>query len=359
VTALLEYLLARQIPKTTVVEMGISQRRVDELYSDIEPTIDEIRKISKAFKVPARDLILPVNRNLGQEVKLRSNFNYTYDDLGFYEACLIENRLQEISSSIRIESNLPFFVDYPRDGNSAEQLSRLFRKSILDIDFYTPIIQLPSIIYNAFSVLTFTFSSRKIDGASFRKDKTAVIAIAERNDIRMLYTLAHEISHLLVDINDHDNPEAWIDEDVFASPESDVRRAEFFANEFAASVLIPAEGLFKEIKAARAHRGGPEQLTAYEIACAARKFGTSFGVAARRCENLGLLDTGGAASLEIALKKQYQSAEKYADRSGIPPRESISWHYPAKDVVQNLDSQFESGALSWIRVHELFNLKII
>jgi Zn-dependent peptidase ImmA (M78 family) len=332
---------------------------VDELYSDLEPTIDEIRKISKAFKVPARDLILPVDRNLGQQFKLRSNFNYTYDDLSFYEACLVENRLREISESINVGSNIPYFVDYPKDGNSAEQLSRIFRQSLLGIDLYIPIIQLPSILYNKFSILTFTFSSRKVDGASFRKDKTAVIAIADRNDIRMLYTLAHEVSHLLVDIDDHDNREAWIDEDVFASPESEARRAEFFANEFAASVLIPAEGLLEEIKAARAHREGPEQLTAYEIACVARKFGTSFGVAARRCENLGLLDTGGSVALENALKKQYQSAEKYADRSGIPARENINWYYPAKSVVRDLDARFESGALSWIRVHELFNLKIM
>jgi Zn-dependent peptidase ImmA (M78 family) len=358
VTALKEYLLAQKMPPEKVASLGLSYERVEELYNDFEPTIEEIRKIAHGLRVAARDLILPVNRELGSRAKLRSNFNYKYDDWSFYEACRIENRFIELADAVGIHSNLPFFVDFERTPNSAEQLSRIFRVNFLQEDLSSSLIDLPYLLFKKFEVITFLFSSKKIDGASFRRNGSAIIAIAERNDIRMLYTLAHELGHLLVDISDYENSEAWIDEDVFSVHDASVRQIEFFANEFAASLLIPVEGLLEEVKSVNASLDGPDQLTAYHIGCIARRFGTSFSVAARRCENLSLIDTGGAVALENAVKKTYQSAEKYADLMNIPERPRVNWLNPAHLTLKRLLPEFETGALSWVRMHELFNLKI-
>lgn len=357
-SALREYLLAQQIPRAKVMEVGFSSERANELYADSEPTIEEIRKISHGLKVAARDLILPVNRDVGARAKLRSNFNYIYDEWSFYEACRIENRFIELSDAIDIRSSLPFFVDFEKTADSAEELSRILRVNFLKVDLFAPLLQLPTLLFDTFGVITFLFSSRKIDGASFRKSGSAIIAIAERNDIRMVYTLAHELCHLLVDISDFDNSEAWIDEDVFSPKDASVRKIEYFANEFAAALLIPLEGLLAEIKSVNARIEGPGQLTAYHVGCIARKFGTSFSVAARRCENLDLIDVGGAAAIEDVIKKKYKSAEKYADLMNIPERKIINWYYPAQQSLEQLSPQFETGTLSWVRMHELFNLKI-
>jgi Zn-dependent peptidase ImmA (M78 family) len=358
-TALLDYLLARSIAKEKVAEAGIALQRVEELYGDAEPTIDEIRKVSKAFRVAARDLILPINRELSDRTKFRSNFNYSPDDLSYYEACLIENRFTEIGTELSINSTLPFFLDFEKTSESAEHLSRLFRIELIGFDLESPLLDLPTILYQNFKVILFTFSSREIDGASYRRGNSAIISIAERNDIRMLYTLGHELCHLLVDINDQNNSEAWVDEDVFAPSNKELRTAEYFAHEFSAALLIPLEGLLREIKMTSALVKGPGSLTAYHIARIARKFGTSFSVAARRCENLRLIDPGAASTLERAVKEEYQSAEKFADAFKIPQRRHVDWKYPSNEILSELDEFFSSGDLSWTRVHELLNLKIM
>ncbi|MBY5313358.1 ImmA/IrrE family metallo-endopeptidase [Rhizobium leguminosarum] len=358
-TALLDYLLAKKIAKEKVADAGIALHRVEELYGDAEPTVEEIRKVSKAFKVAARDLILPVNFDLSDRTKFRSNFNYSPDDLNYYEACLIENRFTEIASEISIKSTLPFFVDFQKTSNSAEHLSRLFRVKLIGADLESPLFDLPTILYENFKIILFTFSSRLVDGASYRGSNSAIISIAERNDIRMMYTLGHELCHLLVDINDRSDSEVWIDEDVLAPSNAEVRTAEYFANEFSACLLIPLEGLVSEIKAINARIDGPGSLTAYHIASVARKFGTSFSVAARRCENLDLIDPGAASKLEGAVKKNYKSAEIFADSVDIPRRPNVDWKQPANDIIKKLDNLFISGDLSWTRVHELLNLKIM
>lgn len=358
-TALLDYLLARQIDKGAVGSIGIAADRVDALYSDAEPTVEEVRLISKAFNVSARELIVPVRPGSERRTKLRSNFNYTHDSWGYYEACRIENTLDEVSDSLGFRSDLPYFVDFPKTSQSAEHLSRIFRSEFLHVDLVKPIPQLPALLFDKFGTVTFRVKARRIDGASYRKGGTALIAIAERNDIRMFYTLAHEVSHLLVDIEDDNNNETWIDEDVLYPSNKEVREVEFFANEFAAALLIPVEGLLEELKSQRRAMEGPAQITALHIASVARKFGTSFSVAARRCENLGLLDSGGAAAIEAEIKKHYGSAEKYADLMKITPRFSINWDYPSRNALQQIYPLVQEGEVSWTRMHDLLNLKMM
>ncbi|MGQ2968562.1 MAG: ImmA/IrrE family metallo-endopeptidase [Allorhizobium sp.] len=358
-SALLEYLIARGIERENLNGSGIDSDRIEQLYSDAEPTIEEVRTLARKLRVPARELIVPLRLGVESRAKLRSNFNFIKDDLGYFEACSIENRLNELSDILKPIEEIPFFVDFPKDANSAEQLAMIFRSSLLGIDYNEPLLSLPQLIFDRLGVVTFLFRSRIVEGASYRNGGSAIVAIAERNDIRMLYTLAHEICHLLVDIDNDPNATVWIDENVFTSSAKDVRESEFFANEFAACLLIPAGGLVAELKRLRMQADRPEQLVAYEIAAIARKFGTSFVVAARRCESLMLLDRGGSAILDAEIQGRFGSAEKFADSFGIPPRGKIDWHYPAKITLEALESRLLSGDLSVTRVHELLGIKLV
>ncbi len=357
-TALLSYLIARGIEKEKLFGAGIAPERVDQLYSDAEPTIEEVRTLAKRLKVPARELIVPLRLGVENRAKLRSNFNFVKDDLGYFEACSLENRLEELADLLNPVVEIPFFVNFPKDANSAEQLSMMFRTNLLEVDYSEPLLHLPRLIFDKLSVVTFLFRSRIVDGASYRKHRSALIAIAERNDIRMLYTLAHEISHLLTDIDNDPAATVWIDENVFTSSANDVRESEFFANEFAACLLIPAGGLVAELKRLRRQADRPEQLSAYEIAAIARKFGTSFVVAARRCESLGLLDRGGASILDAEVRNRFGSAEKFADAFDMPPREQVDWQYPSRMALDALEYRLIDGELSATRVHELLGLKL-
>ncbi|MGN7293496.1 ImmA/IrrE family metallo-endopeptidase [Rhizobium sp. SAFR-030] len=358
-TALRDYLLARQIGKGAAGNIGITADRLDSLYSNAEPTVEEVRLIARFLKVSARELIVPIRTGSERRTKLRSNFNYIRDSLGYHEACRIENTLDEVSDSLGFPSDLPYFVDYPKTSQSAEHLSRIFRAEFLHVDMVKPIPQLPALLFDKFGTVAFRVKARKVDGASYRKGGTALIAIAERNDIRMLFTLAHEVSHLLVDIEDDTNNEIWIDEDVLYPSNNEVREVEFFANEFAATLLIPVEGLLEELKYLRRSLVGPAQLTAFHIASVARKFGTSFSVAARRCENLGLLDFGGAATIEAEIKRKYGSAEKYANVLKIAPRFTINWDYPSRNALQKIYPLVEEGEVSLTRMHDLLSLKMM
>lgn len=357
-TALLDYIIARGIDKERLSGAGIAPDRVEQLYSDAEPTIEEVRTLAKRLNVPARELIVPLRSGVEGRAKLRSNFNFVKNDLGYFEACSLENRLEELADLLDPVVEIPFFVDFPKDANSAEQLSMMFRRNFLEVEYDVPLPHLPQLIFDKLSVVTFLFSSRIVDGASYRKGRSVLIAIAERNDIRMLYTLAHEISHLLTDIDSDPAATVWIDEDVFTSSAKDVREAEFFANEFAACLLIPAGGLVAELKRLRRQADRPEQLAAYEIAAIARTFGTSFIVAARRCENLGLLDRGGASILDAEVRNRFGSAEKFANAFGMPSREKIDWHYPSRMALDALEYRLIDGELSVTRVHELLGLKL-
>lgn len=358
-SVLLDYLRARKIAPETLVRAGLSESRSRELFENHEPTIEEIRAISRTLRVPARDLIIPLRRASSDQTRFRSNFNYSSNEFSLLEALRVDSRFLEISDSIEIQSELPFFLEFPKDANSAEHLSRIFRTDLLDRDLISPLVDLPTIIFNKFRVITFLFSSRNIDGACFRGDKSAIIGIAERNDIRMIYTLAHEICHLLTDVDDADPNGTWFDEDVLKPNRKDVRTDELFANEFAAALLIPVEGLRRQIAIANALiEPKPPSLTAFHIAHIARRFGTSFYVAGRRCESLGLLNTGATAALQNALNRQYGSAEKYADEVGIAARDPIDWLFPVKSVVNLNYERIIRGDISLSYLSNIMNLRL-
>ena len=77
-----------------------------------------------------------------------------------------------------------------------------------------------------------------------------------------------------------------------------------------------------------AYRSADANVGDIEISYVARIYGTSFNVAARRCEDLGLLPRGGAASLYDELKQKHESPEKRADAAGVPPRTDMD--FPAR-----------------------------
>src|SRR5207244_12524452 len=68
-----------------------------------------------------------------------------------------------------------------------------------------------------------------------------------------------------------------------------------------------------------------EEIGDLEILLLSRIYGVSFYVAAKRCEDLGLLPKGGAASLSDVITKKYESTEKRAEQAHLPPRPPLEF----------------------------------
>src|SRR5262249_26769155 len=141
---------------------------------------------------------------------------------------------------------------------------------------------------------------------------------------RMLFTLAHELGHLLAHL-------AAASDAIYAdeAPEDESYRGssprtklERYANRFAAALLLPKQGVgvaLRTIHDTFSRRSA--DLTDVDILYVSRIFGTSFQVTANRCEQLTLLPQGGAISLYEELKARHGNPEKRADDLGLPARE--------------------------------------
>jgi hypothetical protein len=78
--------------------------------------------------------------------------------------------------------------------------------------------------------------------------------------------------------------------------------------------------------------------------------GVSFDVAARRCEDLDLLPTGGAASLADYLRQHHKNPEKRAEALNLPPRETVHFDPVSPVLMKFVNESVERGATSpsWI-----------
>src|SRR5262249_5567392 len=96
-----------------------------------------------------------------------------------------------------------------------------------------------------------------------------------------------------------------------------------------------------------------------EISLLARIYGVSFYVAARRCEDLGLLPRGGAASLEHALRKKFGSAEKRGDMAQLPMRPEIVFQNVTEPLLVSAMEKIRSGDLSIGKASEALGISVI
>ena len=87
---------------------------------------------------------------------------------------------------------------------------------------------------------------------------------------RRNFTLAHEYGHALVHIPDPTTPQAWIDS---ASKGNRRNSDERFVDAFAAAFLMPRRAVLSQLD--RNARASPNQLTEYDLAHLAMRFGVS------------------------------------------------------------------------------------
>jgi Zn-dependent peptidase ImmA (M78 family) len=336
---------------------GISKERISLLETSAEPDLNELRVLASFFRVDLRDLLPSHPRHQSVDLLFRSG-GMNVDEI---TSSALSRR---IGCSIELldEPTIPFWIDKFRRGDGtysdAEQNAEVFRNLFLSGDQVSPLYGLPEIAVNEMGVLLFLIRSRRFEGASAFVDGLPFVFLTESFGPRMLFTLGHEIGHL---IGHHDPRQSFAVVDAQTEKRTQPRKniAEFYAHAFASCLLMPRAGIGITLRKIREmQKESNTALGDLEILLLSRIYGVSFYAAARRCEDLGLLPRGGAISLNETLKREYGSPEKRADAAKLPRRADIRFPRMPPALLKAATEKVRAGEISIGKASSILGISI-
>jgi Zn-dependent peptidase ImmA (M78 family) len=336
---------------------GISRERISQLESSIEPNLNELRVLANFFRVDLRDLLPSHPRHESVDLLFRTG-GKNVDEL---TSSALSRRIG-CSIELMNEPEIPSWAGrFHREGKKyadAERNAELFRTLFFGGDQVSPLHRLPEIAVNEMGLLLFLIRSGRFEGASAYVDGLPFVFLAESFGPRMLFTLAHEIGHL---IGHHDPHQSFavVDTQTEKRAQAGKNLAEYYAHAFASCLLMPRAGIGVALRKIREMQNeSDEALGDLEILLLSRIYGVSFYAAARRCEDLGLVPRGGAASLNEVLKKKYGSAEKRGDAANLPPRADLRFPKMPPALLKAATEKVRTGEISIGKASSILGLSI-
>lgn len=357
-----EHLSSRQLSWDAAAEKaGLSAERLRQVAGGAEASLGEMRRIAKALRVPLSSI---VDEAPAEPIKML--FRQTIDQ----RAACVASSVEVLSAQIRdaltlvdgLQKNtgwLDLFRGLDANVQGAEQFANLFRKAYGELDDSEPFLQLGRVVEEV-GVYVLYCRDSSIEGVSAIVDGYAFILLgARRFKPRMLFTIAHEVGHLVARHDRRDASYAMLDseKDFDGFVNTPQKAEEKFADEFASALVLPRHGVLKALKAIRAQLKAAGPLGDVEILWLSRFFGVSFEVAARRCEQLTLLPDRGARALYQRLKDDFGNPEKRAEQLGLPARENFDID-PSPALLQAAAQRVRAGSLSVGRAAELLNVPV-
>lgn len=336
---------------------GIAVARLEALISDEEPSVGELTRLAGFFNLTVEDLLPSVARENAVEVLFRAAGSNDEVSVG-----ALSRRMGSALELLTGRSEVPsWFGEFdPRDSSfeAAEGNATHFRSLFYSEDQLSPLTSLPSIVVEKLRVLLFVVASSRFDGASAIFNGLPFAFLAERFPPRMLFTLAHELGHLLV--HPDAEPFAVIDVESEGTKRTGKNfKKEFYAHAFASCLLMPAQGVGLVLKKIRSKQASPgPELGDLEILLLSRIYGVSFYAAARRCEDLKLLPQGAAVSLDEKLRKEFGSAEQRATAANLPARTSLEFPRIPEQLLSAALKKVRSGDMSVGRVSSILGVSI-
>ncbi len=339
---------------------------IDRLQAFIEnklqPTMSDVRKLSKSLKVSID--YLTADNSKFEEVNLlfRKAFKGEQQQ---YKADKFSHIIGNTFSLLtNYEKSQDLFRNFQKlDENNyvnAFRLSQKFRQIFFKGDFVSPLLSLPKILSDKLNCIIYiTDLGQEIEGASAIINSVPFVFISPRFEPRMLFTLAHELGHILAH---HDKSEdfAMVDNEFTYFKNSQINE-ESFANSFASCLLLPEEGVGLTLKKIREYfKNNNEQkfIGDIEILYLSRIYGVSFEVAAKRCEDLKLIPTGGAASLYEKLVQEHGNPEKRARALGLPDRPKVDFSKVSTNLIYSAIEKINSGEMSIGKASEILSIPI-
>lgn len=340
--------------------------RVSEIVSGDEASLAEIRKISKAIRVPLSSIGRPESTEDQSTSKLLLRQTIDQRARGMSSSLsIIGDQLNDILSVARTLPSslnwLELFRGLTPDLENAENFAAIFRRAFAQLDDQVPFLSLATTL-EELGVFVCYGKDPKVEGVSAIVEGHALILLAPRTfKARMLFTLAHEVGHLVARHDLLKTDFARLDEEVGGDRETagsdEHRNEERFADAFAASLLMPRKGFLKALEAVRTHYRAKGPLGDVEILTTAIFFGVSFEVAARRCEGLGLLEPRGARAMYQKISDEHGNPEKRARELGLREREEIPISTSPR-LLEAAAKLVEREELSAGKAAELLNVPI-
>ena len=304
----------------------LAPERVRAILRGEEAPMSELRTISTGLRIPLR-ILASGKRSSDDSERLGLLFRSVRQTHPGYDVT-VERIATFVEAAVRVlppADSLPLWLDdfIVRDETyeEAARLALLFRSIFCADRMDDPLHHLPQLLDQA-GIVTARLRFSQYEGVSLIAENHCFIFVSPRFVGRMLFTLAHELGHIIAH---HREGHAPIFERASHIGSFKKRtRSEGFVDAFASNLLLPDTAIARALQTIRDHFHIRSPVIGdLEILFVARYFGVSFDVAARRCEELELLPPGGAASLSETLKKEYGSPEKRADAIGLPERPAV------------------------------------
>jgi Zn-dependent peptidase ImmA (M78 family) len=361
VTNIAAHLASRHLTvEKAAKKAGLTPERFQQVVGGAKASLGEMRGIAKALQVPVSSLM-----ERAPSEPIRMLFRQTLDQResveGYSPVDVLSSQVRDAITLARgFAPNLGWldlFEGLVPTQDAAPAFAEMFRRAFGKLDDLEPFPHLPQVAADMGVLLLFS-RDPTVEGVSAIVDGYAVVVIGARTfKPRMLFTIAHEMGHLVAHHDSRSAGYAHLDKaaDWSRAPR---RTEEKFADAFASALLLPEHGVLTALKAVREQLGISQRpLGAIEIAWIAHLFHVSFEVAARRFETLGLLQQSGARAFYQRLEDDFKNPEKFAASIDIPPRPDLVIE-TSQALVQSAAAKVRAGELSLGRAAELLNVPI-
>ncbi|MDP9024464.1 MAG: ImmA/IrrE family metallo-endopeptidase [Candidatus Eremiobacteraeota bacterium] len=344
-------------------DVGIGFARLAELSGGSLAAPAEILAIARVLKLHPSTLIGNSNSDTTDAFLFRSVDNASADD-----SIALRRMSERLSATAELLDDQQPYDDWlgvfrrgdTASGDEASQNAAIFRAQYADGDLLGPLSRLPEVCVNRLRLVLFTMDELPFDGASAIYRRIPIIFLSRRFPPRMLFSLAHELGHLVAHHyrNGAEGDFISVDREV-RSTTVRRRKAEQYAHAFASELLLPRQGVGLFFQALRKRQSAAaEGIGDLEVLILSRYYNVSFAVAAMRCEQLELIPAGAAREFASQMNQHRSSAEKTAMKLGIMPREELVFPPISPFLVELAATKISEGRLSIGRASELLGLSV-
>lgn len=336
-------------PRRIAERSGIQLERVRSILAGEAPAISEVRAIASGLRIPIHLLArkTPSSDAAGAGLLFRNakRDNTSYDVTVEKVASFVEAALEILPDRDAPPAWHTQFRTEERTYRAADAMAKRFRGLVYRDPDTDPATDLIALLGSLDGVVVGRLDHSRYEGVSLIAGNYCFIFVSPRFAGRMLFTAAHELGHLLTH---HDAGDAALFErpaDIGGFGRHSLE--ESYVDAFASCLLLPDVGLARSLSAYRDfYPGSSDNLTDLELLLLARFYGVSFDVAARRCEDLGLLPPGMGRAISRKLGEKYGSPEKRADLLGLPARAAIPFPAVSPALAEALSRGIALGDVS-------------
>lgn len=344
-------------------KLGVSEGAVDALMYGGSLSVAQAKSVSQALKI-----------SLGQLLDLRKNDETSELSMFFRQSSGVKSF--EVLSELQHYENLvdvsaEFLGDpdtayewvgkyYNASLSDVEAVAEDVRENILKVQDMTPLHHIEDCL-SRIGVRLFVVSSKQFEGASLVHNHTPYIFVSPRFTGRMLFTICHELSHLLVHARPNSEYIKFEEYEYLRQPSISNVDDERLADSLASSILLPRKGVGLTLRTIRqVLNSSSDSVGDVEILYLAFVYGVSFEVAGYRLEKLGIIPAGSTFSLAERIRREYGSAEKRAASADInlPARPSVDLPLVPADLLREAVKKVAEGTESIGYVKERLGVSI-